>query len=363
MSEAIQNILFVELLGGVDEMLLALPAIHAIANSHGDTRLTVLTFASNAELLEKDSLVSRVLVAPSEGMPGDYSTQADYLRQVLENEVFDVVVSDTRRGGIDRIVENSNVKRKISSLWRLSGGSSLANGQAENQRVEQIFVSTLVGEGLVDPSFHDLPGRIALSDDEQQWAKVWLRNNLPKRGDIVILYPEAEMAINVWPSERFVELGKWLTKEAGLSVIVAAREDIRQTEEIALHIGGDAMTLPKIALRKFVALVAQSAIFVSADTVAARIAAAAGPPAIVMFGPTWADRLRLRSPSINLRSSRVCAERRPLNLVEQSCWQSGVCVFPDVRSCVEDISVDIVIGELGTLLQRGVDDPGKDGLH
>ena len=42
------DILFVELLGGIGDVLIALPAIQALARSHPDAKLAVLTFAPGA---------------------------------------------------------------------------------------------------------------------------------------------------------------------------------------------------------------------------------------------------------------------------------------------------------------------------
>lgn len=44
-----QRILFIELLGGIGDLVIALPAIHAVARSHPKAHLTVLTFAPGGE--------------------------------------------------------------------------------------------------------------------------------------------------------------------------------------------------------------------------------------------------------------------------------------------------------------------------
>ena len=64
-----RRILFVELLGGLGDLVIALPAIHALALSHPRAQVAVLTFAPGAELVEADPLVQRV-TASSAAMAG-----------------------------------------------------------------------------------------------------------------------------------------------------------------------------------------------------------------------------------------------------------------------------------------------------
>ena len=341
MSEWMRSILFVELMGDVGDLLIALSSIQAIAISHPDARMNVLTFASNAKLLENDSLISNVFIAPPLKNPREYWQQAECLRELLAREHFDTIVSDTMFGGIGRIVENSDAKFKVSNLWRNS---------PENELIEERFLSILVDEGLVDPLHRDFAGRIALSTEEQQWARVWLRNNLSGGKRIAILYPEVDRPIKRWPPERFIELGRWLAEEVRLSVIISADDDIQLAKEIATEIGSGASLLYNTDLRRFAALVANADVFISSDTTAARVAAGAGAPAVVLFGPTWSGRYGLRKPSVNLQSPRECSERRFIDFTEQSCWDSCICVFPGIRSCVESISVDTVVSELKQLL-------------
>ncbi len=341
MSESIQDILFVELVGGIGDLLIALPAIHATARSHPDARLNVLTFPAHAELIEKDPLIARIFTTPPEGGSRDYLSQTETLRDVMASERFDVVVFDASYGGIDRLVEGSGARRKVSHLRQRSSGE---------ESIEERLVSLLVDEGLVDAAFRGLIGRIALSSDERLWARVWLCNNLPGRKRSAVIHPGAGMAIKRWPTERFVSLGKWLAQEAELNVIISAGDENRLAEEIALGVGADAFILPKTGLRKFAAMVAEAVVFASVDTGPARVAAAVGTYAIVLFGPSWAGLYGLRESSVNLQSPRPCPERMRFNFAEQSCWQSGVCIYPEIRSCVEDIGVEMVVSEIRKVL-------------
>src|SRR5919107_5245376 len=63
-AASVREILFVELLGGLGDVLISLQAIQALARSHPEARLTVLTFPPGGELLEGDPQVHEVAHAP-----------------------------------------------------------------------------------------------------------------------------------------------------------------------------------------------------------------------------------------------------------------------------------------------------------
>jgi ADP-heptose:LPS heptosyltransferase len=58
-----QKILFIELLGGLGDVLIALPVIQALGASHPQAQMTVLTFSPGDVLLCHHPLVHRLLVA------------------------------------------------------------------------------------------------------------------------------------------------------------------------------------------------------------------------------------------------------------------------------------------------------------
>lgn len=57
------KILFVELLGGIGDVLIALPAIESLSCSHPGAEITVLTLPPGGELLETNPRITQVLYA------------------------------------------------------------------------------------------------------------------------------------------------------------------------------------------------------------------------------------------------------------------------------------------------------------
>lgn len=133
MPERIHRILFVELLGGIGDLVIALPAIHSLARSHPSARLTVLTFAPGAELLRHDPDVHRTVVAPK-------GAARQAVEEILAAESFDLVVCDTSYEGIDALVRAA-APRTVANLWR---------APPPGERVGERFVRLLVDDGVVD---------------------------------------------------------------------------------------------------------------------------------------------------------------------------------------------------------------------
>lgn len=97
-----QNLLFIELLGGIGDLLIALPAIQAIGRSYPNANLTVLTFAPGAELLQHDPFINQVITIDRQA-----NNHSQSIRQTVEiclkQHSFDLIVSDTNYDEIDQV--------------------------------------------------------------------------------------------------------------------------------------------------------------------------------------------------------------------------------------------------------------------
>ncbi|MGQ9681932.1 MAG: glycosyltransferase family 9 protein [Anaerolineae bacterium] len=325
-----KRILFVELLGGIGDLVMALPAIHALALSHPRAELTVLTFAPGCELLATDPLVSRVLQAQR----GDVQypeRPRESLAALLEQEQYDIIVSDTRYAGIDALIEASGA-RTVTNLWR---------HPPAGQRIEERFLEILQDEALIEPWTTTLRPRLALKERDYLWAASHLAG--PKRK--VLLHPHAGMPIKSWPEANLISLGKALTDELGLQVIIPEGTATERmiAQRLAAALGAKAAVLPHAPLRQFAAAASYCDLAIGPDTGPMRIAAAAGARAITLFGPSWHGRYGQRPPHINLQGHPACPERDVADFTRQRCWYAGACPLAPWRSCVEDVSVGDVL--------------------
>jgi len=329
----VRKILFVELLGGIGDILIALPAIQALGRSHPEAELTVLTMPPGGELLENEPLIHSIVYAEN----GNARKSVEVL---VARQAFDLIVSDTNYDGIDGIIHNSAASRVITNLWRTPPA---------DERVGDRFLQLLLAEGLLEADVIK-PTQLHLTPAELSRAQEVL--GLAGR-PLVFLCPDAGMRIKRWSTANFVTLGQTLRQRYGATVIVPVGSDPEQAAGIADAIGDGAQIWSRGKLRDLAAALACADLMVAADTGPARIAAAVGVPTITLFGPSWHGRYGQPLPHINLQGYPECHERIIRNFTEQRCWYSGVCPLEkNWQTCMETISPAEVLAAAEQLLTK-----------
>ncbi len=332
-----RSILFVELLGGLGDLVMALPAIHALALSHPQAQVNVMTFAPGAELLEADPLIHRIHLA-QRGEALDPSRPRRDLEALLANQRFDLIVTDTTYAGIDALLEATEA-RVVANLWRQP---------PPDQLVEERFLQILAQEGLIEPWALGMGPRLSLEAADRLWAAARFAG--PARR--AMLYPHAGMPIKAWPSDRFVALGRALQAEMGLEVVIpeGSGDGTELARRIARALGPRTILLPRGSLREFAAAAACAGLVVGGDTGPLRIAAAVGALTVGLFGPSWHGRYGLRAPNVNLQGFPECPQRVIADFTRQPCWYGGSCPLGRWQTCLEDISIGDVLEAGGRLL-------------
>src|SRR5215208_7536681 len=87
-ATSVREILFVELLGGLGDVLISLGAIQALARSYPEARLTVLTFPPGGALLEHNPLIHEVVYAPIPG-PARLHSAREAVEELLTRKDWD----------------------------------------------------------------------------------------------------------------------------------------------------------------------------------------------------------------------------------------------------------------------------------
>src|SRR5918993_3425820 len=155
----VREILFVELLGGLGDVLTSLAAVQALARSYPEARLTVLTFPPGGELLEGDPLIYEVVHAPKPD-PAYPHRARQAVERMLAREGWDLVVSDASYDGIDDLIRGCGVPHTVTNLWR---------SPPPDERVGERFLHILLADGLVWPEAIS-PPRLYLTPEERSAA-------------------------------------------------------------------------------------------------------------------------------------------------------------------------------------------------
>ncbi|HEY2191408.1 MAG TPA: glycosyltransferase family 9 protein [Actinomycetospora sp.] len=305
--------LVVDLLGGLGDLVMVLPSLHALRDADPDGELVVLTHAPGAVLLERDPAVSAVRLAQPHA-------ERAAVEAALAELAPDLVVTTTRFDGIGDVVDDDAAARgtrAVSNLWRSPPPDELVG-----ERYQRILAT----EGVI--SLPVRPPRVVLGDDERAAGRA-ATASLP--GGTVLLVPGAGMAVKRWPVSRWSALARALAAE-GRGVAVVGDEPI-----------DGVMTLPPTDLRglaaRFAALGERGGVVVGGDTGPVRVAAAVGAPTAALFGPTLAVRYGLEDGR-NLQGYPACPHRRPTAITEQVCWWDAGCPLSATGpACLEDLPV------------------------
>ena len=338
----IRRILVVELLGGFGDVLLVLPAVHALARSHPDAELTVLTFTPGDALLRHDPLVTRVVGTSdhADGAPRR-AVEAELEAAEQKGAGYDLVVTTTTYDGIAALCAE-RAPRAVTNLWR---------HPPADERIDRRFLRLLVADGLVDAAYVDEPLSVALADAELAGARTRLAKFSPsdhrsggqtaKSSGPVVLVPGSGMRVKEWPADRWVELAARATAE-GRPVLTAGATGSQP-------VPGTSLLLPG-GLRELAANLAvvgeRGGVVVGGDTGPVRLATAVGTYAVGLFGPTVAGRYGLDPRAgTSLQGLPGCEVRRPLAITEQECWWTARCPLTDGDpACLADLSVHEVAG-------------------
>ena len=337
----VNRTLFVELLGGIGDLIFALPAVDAIKRTYPETVLDVLTFAPGGALLVGDPRVDRVLYAHRGGDHASVALMCHDVEEALRCGSYDLVVCDARHSGIHELIEAQPVPWKVTHLWK---------GAGRDESIPRLFLRRLREEQVIDPATDDAPIRLFLGAEERKAAHVvWSQLGVTPE-HVVVLNVHSGVEVKRWPAEYFVTLGRRLTED-GWRVAVLAGDAPRVAWGVAESIP-NAQFVPKVGLRLSAACLANTALVVSGDSGLAHLAHAVGTPVLAIYGPTWAGRYGVSSPSINLESPFDCPERNPMNFTTQRCWYTGQCIFSNKVTCCEDVMPEDVLAAARELLTR-----------
>jgi len=302
------RILVVDLLGGLGDLLMVLPAVHALAEHHPGSEVTVLTHAPGAVLLERDPAVAAVRT-------GDKHDERPAVQRALTELRPDLAVTTTRVDGIGDLLDLDAARRgsrAVTDLWR---------GPPADELVGPRYLRILAAEGVVAPG--PRAPCVVLGDDERDTGRADMAPYGPRP---TVLVPDAGMAVKRWPAHRWAELAARLPGTVGSVGPVAGAAELPPTD------------LRRLAAR-FAAVGERGGVVVGADTGPVRLAAAVGARTVTLFGPTLASRYGLEEGE-NLQGRPGCPHREPTAITEQVCWWDAACPLSATGpACLEDLGV------------------------
>ncbi|MFG3715974.1 glycosyltransferase family 9 protein [Micromonospora sp. NPDC047730] len=323
MPEAYADILVVDLLGGIGDLLMLLPAVHGLARRNPGARLRVLTHYPGAELVRADPAVAEVRT-PRHGRPG---AEREAVVEALAAARPDLAVSTTRYDGIAELLE-AGAARAVTNLWR---------GPPPHQPVGARYLEILHAEGLLDAADRSARPRVHVDDDARRAGERAVARLVGEPlAPPVVLVTDVGMAVKRWPGRHWRALAGKLARR-GHPVLTVGPVD----PDAPLGVPLPRSDLPALA-GQFAAVGRRGGVVVGPDTGPVRLAAAAGATTVALFGPT--DARRYGMGGTDLQGLPGCPHRRPTAITEQPCWWEARCPLDAVGpACMADLDVDAVL--------------------
>lgn len=314
----IQKILVVKH-DAIGDMVYALPAIHQLRAAHPHATITVWCNPAPAGLLQHDSVVNHVVLAPQTPI-GSFD---------LEIEL---------RGNwrtLWRSLRRPPRLRHDRGTVRLQ--NKLRGVYPHDLEINLSVVAPFVPAGFPRPTL-----RVQYSLADMHHVQTFLYHW--QMGRYAVLHPGGSTQLRRWPLQNFAAVAAHLQAK-GLHLVLCGGqeekhliEDLRQLLPAHVWHACALFSLPELA-----ALCARAAIFVGNESGPLHVAAAAGCPVLGLFGPGEPHVFYPRGTSTEVRAE-VLHVVLPCNPCDQIH-----CVHPD-NPCIRRISVQQAIEKVDALL-------------
>ncbi len=124
---------------------------------------------------------------------------------------------------------------------------------------------------------------LPITDEDKRLVNNFLKTLNNKK--FIALNPHAKRQTNIWPLDRFAEIGKWLVKNYDYKIlVVGGKNDKERTETLKEMIGEEAINIGgKFTFLQTIELLRHCRLLISNDTGTVHMAAAVGVPVVGIY--------------------------------------------------------------------------------
>nr|PZN64213.1 MAG: lipopolysaccharide heptosyltransferase II [Sphaerobacter thermophilus] len=313
------------------DVLMATPALRALATHYPGAEIDVVTTDWSAPALAGNPHVARIIPYPNR-LP---MVGLHFLARTLRRTGYDLGIGLDPSPLVNVLLWRSGipVRAGIDSAGRGIGLTHPVTPDPALHETEA-YLAVLAAIGVppagTEPEYHP-------SAEARRSAAVIIPDDAPPT--VVIhpggaVNPGTAMPAKRWPPERFAALADRLSTEAGVRVILAGASSdraavaavVRRAQAPVVNLCG------RLTLDELAAVAERAALYVGNDSGTSHLAAAVGTPTVTIFGPTNPGRYRPLGPH-----ARVCAP--------PESWKGAVIDLRHERGdgpSVESVTVDMV---------------------
>jgi len=313
---------------GIGDVVMELPILDRLREALPQATITGLGAEPAIEVLEGDDRLDTVVSIRRWGIRHLGDPVDDHFRRQLaawlQDSRFDLVLDPSHAAhAVMDTVYQQDIPRRDADRASIEAG--LAQGGDGLAAIKHAIHLTW---GLEIPASAHPIVRPRLQ--EVEWASRFLEER-ELACSLVAVSPNASDDLKRWPLEHLVRLCVYLAEDLGAGVLVfcgpeeagllgAFGKRLRDLPRLEI--------VPNLHLRRVVALLSQCGLYVGNDSGLMHLAAAAGTPVVILFGPT-SPRLYLpgwvRSRAV--ASPVACPHRPELALGHPPCVLGGSCLL------------------------------------
>lgn len=288
-----QNILVIDF-GQLGDVVLSLPALHAIRERFPKAAVTVAVGKPGAEVVELSGYADSTLVvdrvALRDGPKLVSLARIVRLVQGVRRSQFDFVIdlhslSETNLlGFLSGAPKRLYSRRPTRSLDFLANFHPRPPVEVDHRQRHLIdrYLDVLVPLGVKDAD--RLPHLKTRAADDAAIEKILAHAKADIGFPLVGLFPGAGHPSRRWPLERFAELADFLSRNDHVRILVFLGPEERGfVQDIRRRFAPSTLVLDKLTIPQVAAAQARLAVFVSNDTGPMHIASAVGTPVVLLL--------------------------------------------------------------------------------
>ncbi len=313
-----KNALFIAL-GGIGNLVLAIPALRALRSLQPSMKITLLTGEPGVEkILAGEGLFDQVICHDRRVHQPLISRMA--LVQELARARFDVAFASSGthsfKAGALMLLAGIPVRvgeDKHHGGWFYTHKVPYVPGAHEMEG--NLEIVALAAEAPVD-----LLPRLHLIEAEQGMARQFL-NGYGAGPSCIAMHcgsSEGSRHTRRWPRENFAAVAQALLQQGNITIVLVGGPDEKvYAAELAGMIRGRVINAAGLlSLRETAAVISACDLFIGNDSALAHLAAAVGRPVVVLFGLTDARHTRPRGERVTVLQKKAAAPgKNPLVLI------------------------------------------------
>jgi ADP-heptose:LPS heptosyltransferase len=268
-------------LKGMGDIVHVIPCLEQYRQEHPDEDVVFLCQKPFGDIIPDRLRIKVWQISPRAGWP----ETAHWIRKIRRHQ-FERVVDLFGNPRTALLTLLSGASRRLGFSYRIRRWAYNQHflPRDANRHLMRLFEEFFGAFSLIHTPV--TPPILDLDPEDVRWAKKWASENLP---DFVLgVNPHTTYPSKAWPREHFSDFIRLWYQRTGRAVLVfygPGEEATARAIQQALPVGA-AVIPPPLSVRRFLALLAQVSLFVTADTGPMNLAWAMQVPTIALFGPT-----------------------------------------------------------------------------